>query len=137
MRLPDGFSVRPPRPQDAEGLVEMLNDESEALIGARIADTDWLASAWGDPAARDDDFGVVTDAGDRIAGYLMVQSDPPYTEVLAIGAVGLPYQGRGLGPRSSRRPSGARGDFSSSRHGPSEWSSTPGPWPGNRGSARC
>jgi mycothiol synthase len=76
----------------------MMNDESEALIGARVADLDWVTGPWRDPAARrDDDFAVVVDADGTIAGYLMVHSDPPYGEVFAVGAVGLPYQGRGLG----------------------------------------
>jgi ribosomal protein S18 acetylase RimI-like enzyme len=75
----------------------MMNDECEALMGIRVADVDWLTGPWGDPASRPDDFAVVVDAGGDLAGYVMVESDPPYTEVFSIGAVGLPHHGRGLG----------------------------------------
>jgi mycothiol synthase len=98
MGLPDGFSFRPPRPGDGEPLLAMLNEESEALIGAPIADLDWLTAPWSDPVARpENDFAVVEDARGNLAGYLMVESEPPHDEVFAIGVVGLAHHGRGIG----------------------------------------
>lgn len=98
MPFPEGFGLRPPRPADAEPIVAMLNAETEALIGVPTVGVDWVANMWTAPTADlDADFAVVhTDAGD-LAGYLLVQGHPPYTEVFAVGAVALPFHGRGLG----------------------------------------
>jgi mycothiol synthase len=98
MPVPPGFGLRPPRPADAEPIVAMMNAETEALIGVPIASIDWVANMWTAPSADlEADFAVVhTDAGD-LAGYLLVQGHPPYTEVFAVGVVALPYHGLGLG----------------------------------------
>jgi mycothiol synthase len=98
MPFPKGFGLRPPRPEDAEPIVAMMNAETEAFIGVPIVGIDWVASMWTAPSADlEADFAVVhTDAGD-LAAYLLVQGHPPYTEVFAVGVVALPYHGRGLG----------------------------------------
>jgi mycothiol synthase len=98
MPVPPGFGLRPPRPADAEPIVAMMNAETQALIGVPIASIDWVANMWTAPSADlEADFAVVhTEAGD-LAGYLLVQAHPPYTEVFAVGVVALPYHGRGLG----------------------------------------
>lgn len=41
-----GFALRPPRPHDAEAIVEMMNEESLALRGAAMVSLDWIANAW-------------------------------------------------------------------------------------------
>jgi mycothiol synthase len=76
----------------------MMNAETEAFIGVPIASTEWVANMWTAPSADPEaDFAVVhTEAGD-LAGYLLVQGHPPYTEVFAVGVVALPYHGLGLG----------------------------------------
>jgi mycothiol synthase len=98
MPFPAGFGLRPPRPADAEPIVAMMNAETEAFIGVPIAGVEWVATMWSAPSADlEADFAVVhTDDGD-LAAYLLVQGDPPYTEVFAFGVVALPYHGRGLG----------------------------------------
>lgn len=97
MSLPEGFSLRPPRQDDAEPIARMINDESEALMGARIVDADWVSGPWGNPTAEPEDFAVVVDADGEVAGYLMVESDPPHAEVFAVGAVSRRYHNRGVG----------------------------------------
>ena len=98
MPFPPGFGLRPPRPDEAEPIVAMMNAETEAFIGVPIAGIDWVANMWTAPTADPEaDFAVVhTEAGD-LAAYLLVQGHPPYTEVFAVGIVALPYHGLGLG----------------------------------------
>lgn len=98
MPFPEGFGLRPPRPADAEAIVAMMNAETEAFIGVPVASIDWVANMWTAPSADlEADFAVVhSEAGD-LAGYLLVQGHPPYTEVFAVGVVALPYHRRGLG----------------------------------------
>ncbi len=96
--LPAGFRLRPPLDADAEPLVETINDETTALIGVAVATVDWVTNPWSAPGAdRDRDFAVVVDPGGAVAGYLSVESDPPYTEVLGIGVVAVRHHGRGVG----------------------------------------
>lgn len=96
--LPAGFRLRPPLGADAEPLAEMINAETTALIGVSVATVEWVTNPWSAPGAdRERDFAVVVDPGGTVAGYLSVQSDPPYTEVLGIGVVALRHHGRGVG----------------------------------------
>jgi mycothiol synthase len=96
--LPEGFTLRPPVQEDGEPLVEMLNEETVKLIGVPLATLEWFLSPWNAPGADPErDFAVVVDEEGGLAGYLSVESDPPYTEVFSIGAVALRHHGRGLG----------------------------------------
>jgi mycothiol synthase len=96
--LPEGFTLRPPADADAEPLMRMTNAETTALIGVSLATVEWVTNPWSAPGAdRDNDFAVVVDPAGVVAGYLSVQSDPPYTEVLGIGVVAIPHHGRGIG----------------------------------------
>jgi mycothiol synthase len=98
MPIPEGFALRPPGPEDVAPIVALLNEETLATMGVRFASAGWVTNMWSSEAAElEQDFAVVhADNGD-LAGYLLVSGDPPYTEVFAIGVVGLAYLGRGLG----------------------------------------
>lgn len=76
----------------------MLNQESLALIGVAVVGLDWLVTPWTAPGADlERDFAVVVSSNGDLAGYMMLESDPPHTLVYATGAVAVGYHGRGLG----------------------------------------
>ena len=59
---------------------------------------EWVTTAWTAPGARlDRDFGVITDSDGAIAGYFLIEFEPPHTTVSVIGAVALPHHNRGIG----------------------------------------
>jgi ribosomal protein S18 acetylase RimI-like enzyme len=96
--LPDGFTLRPPVDGDGEPIARMLNEETIALTGAPLATVEWVTTPWTTPGAdRAHDFAVVVDPEGNPAAYLSLESDPPYTAIQLIGAVGLPHHGRGIG----------------------------------------
>ncbi len=96
--LPAGFALRPPLDADAETITEMINAETTALAGFAAVSVEWVLTPWSAPGAdRERDYAVVTETGGDVAGYLYVESDPPYTEVFGIGVVALRHHGRGLG----------------------------------------
>jgi mycothiol synthase len=95
--LPDGYTLRPARIADGEAVMEMLNEETEALIGVPLADLDWVTRPWTGPDADRHGYAVVVGPGGAIAGYLLAESRPPHTEVFALGVVALAHHGRGLG----------------------------------------
>jgi mycothiol synthase len=74
------------------------NDETEALIGARVVPPQWLLSHWTAPSVdRENDIAVVEASDGVLCGYLSVQANPPYASVFSLGMVALPYHGRGIG----------------------------------------
>jgi mycothiol synthase len=76
----------------------MLNQEARALIGIAVVGLDWLVTPWTAPGADlERDFAVVVSPDGDLAGYLMLESDPPHTLVYATGAVAVDHHGRGLG----------------------------------------
>jgi mycothiol synthase len=98
MDLPPGFRLRAPVIEDGPAIADMLNEEAVALTGVPLASVEWVTTAWTAPGARlDRDFGVITDSGGAIAGYFLVQFEPPFTSVFGIGAVALSHHGRGIG----------------------------------------
>ncbi len=98
MPIPEGFVMRPPRPEDVEAIVALLNEETLAVMGIRFASAQWVTNMWSSETAQlDQDFAVVHAANGDLAGYLLTSGDPPHTEVFAVGVVGLAYLGRGLG----------------------------------------
>jgi len=97
-QLPDGFAFRPPVDGDGEPILEMMNEESIALRGVAMASLDWIVNAWTAPGVdRENDFAVVAGPDGEIAGYVFVESHPPYTEVFSVGAVAVRHHGRGIG----------------------------------------
>ena len=69
-----------------------------ALTGVPLASVEWVTTAWTAPGARvDRDFGVITDSGGAIAGYFLIDFEPPFTTVSVIGAVALSHHDRGIG----------------------------------------
>ena len=69
-----------------------------ALTGVPLASVEWVTTAWTAPGARlDRDFGVITDSGGAIAGYFLIEFEPPFTTVFGIGAVALSHHNRGIG----------------------------------------
>jgi mycothiol synthase len=90
--------MRPPRDEDADEVVAFANEECVAFIGMPVIDADWLRSRWTAPGVdRDLDFAVVEAAGGKLCGFLSVESEPPFTEVFALGIVALAFHGLGLG----------------------------------------
>jgi mycothiol synthase len=76
----------------------MMNEETMALLGVTMVSLDWVVTPWTAPGADlENDFAVVTAPDGDLAGYLFVESGPPYTAVFSIGVVAMRYHGRGLG----------------------------------------
>lgn len=98
MELPPGYRLRPPVIEDGPAITDMLNEETLALTGVPVASLEWVTTVWTAPGARlDRDFGVITDSGGAIAGYFMIEFEPPQTTVSVIGAVALSHHNRGIG----------------------------------------
>jgi ribosomal protein S18 acetylase RimI-like enzyme len=104
MELPDGYQVRPPRPdEDGPAVVDVWNSDSIAWNGTATATIDWVTAPWRVAGADlEHDFAVVaTDAGE-VAGYFSLESEPPHREVFALGGVAATHHGRGLGTAIAR-----------------------------------
>jgi mycothiol synthase len=98
MDLPPGYRLRAPVIEDGAAIADMLNEETMALTGVPVASVEWVTTAWTAPGARlDRDFGVITDEGGAIAGYFMLDFEPPHTTVFVIAAVALSHHNRGIG----------------------------------------
>jgi mycothiol synthase len=96
--LPPGYRLRAPVIEDGPAIADMLNEETVALTGVPVASVEWVTTAWTAPGARlDRDFGVITDEGGVIAGYFMLDFQPPHTTVFVIAAVALSHHNRGVG----------------------------------------
>jgi mycothiol synthase len=84
--------------EDGPAIADMVNEETVALTGVRLASVEWVTTAWTAPGARlDRDFGVITDGEGAIAGYFMIEFEPPFTTVSVIGALALSHHNRGIG----------------------------------------
>jgi mycothiol synthase len=98
MELLPGFRMRPPRDEDADDVAAFSNEECVAWLGTPVIDADWLRGRWTAPGVdRDLDFAVVESAGATLCAFLSVESEPPFTEVFALGIVAPAFHGRGLG----------------------------------------
>ena len=76
----------------------MMNEESLALRGVVTASLDWVVTPWTAPGVdRENDFAVVIGPDGDLAGYVFVESHPPYTEVFSVGVVAVRHHGRGVG----------------------------------------
>src|SRR5262245_42360531 len=96
--LPDGFQLRPATDEDAAAVAALANEESRALVGATIYSAEWLLRSWTAPSTdRERDVAVVEGPEGAVCGYLGIGADPPFSHVSAVGIVGLPYHGQGLG----------------------------------------
>ena len=98
MDLPPGYRLRAPVIEDGPAIADMLNEETVALTGVPVASVEWVTTAWTAPGARvDRDFGVITDSRGAIAGYFMIDFEPPQSTMTVIGAVALSHHNRGIG----------------------------------------
>jgi ribosomal protein S18 acetylase RimI-like enzyme len=99
MRLPDGYLVRPPRPdEDGPAVVEVWNSDSMAWNGTATSSLDWVCAPWrADGVDLDRDFGVVASASGEIVAYFFLETEPPHDNVFALGGVAASHHGRGLG----------------------------------------
>lgn len=96
--FPEGFTLRPPTRSDGEAIVAMMNEESVALRGVAMVSLDWIVTPWTAPGADlERDFAVVTGPDGDLAGYVFVESHPPFTSVFSVGVVALRHHGRGIG----------------------------------------
>jgi ribosomal protein S18 acetylase RimI-like enzyme len=90
--------MRPPLDEDAEEVAVFSNEECVAWFGTPVIDAGWLRARWTAPGAdRDLDFAVVESPEGELCAFLSVESEPPFTEVFALGIVALAFHGRGLG----------------------------------------
>jgi mycothiol synthase len=89
--------MRPPAPDEADAIADMINEESTALVGFAVASAEWIRSGWSPGADIDRDFAVILAEDGALAGYLFVEFDEPYEDVFGIGAVAHDHHGRGLG----------------------------------------
>ena len=135
MDLPPGYRLRAPAIEDGPAIADMLNEETVALTGVPLASVEWVTTAWTAPGARlDRDFGVITDKGGAIAGYFLIEFEPPHTTVSVIAAVALSTTTAESGRPSSQRSSGAAGSW------PPVTTTSPfgsGRWRASRGWRRC
>ena len=98
MSLPEGFSLRTARDEDAERAAELVNQEARAHLGTPIWSTEQLLRHWSNPTVdRERDVAVVEAPGGEICAWLSVSCGPPHVEVFALGVVGLAWHGRGVG----------------------------------------
>jgi mycothiol synthase len=98
MDLLPGFRMRPPADEDAEEVANFTNEESVAFLGFPTVDANWLRARWTAPAAdRERDFAVVESPEGKLCAFLSVESEPPFSEVLALGIVAPAFHGLGLG----------------------------------------
>ena len=90
--------IRPPRLDEADAVVALLNADAIALGRPAVASRDWVASRWTAPGAdRDRDCAVIERVNGELVAYLAVASLPPHTEVFTVGSVAPAFHGRGLG----------------------------------------
>lgn len=90
--------MRPPTMDDVAGIVDMINEESLALVGFRIGNAQWITSTFADAGEfLDRDVAVIHSEHGELAGYLFVELEEPPDAVFGIGVVALGHHGRGLG----------------------------------------
>lgn len=96
--FPEGFSLRPPRDEDAPRAAQLVNEEAIAHLGTPIWSTEQVLQQWHSPNVdRERDVAVVEDPAGTVCGWLSLVCGPPYVEVFALGVVGLAWHGRGVG----------------------------------------
>ena len=98
MSLPEGFSPRSARDEDAERAAKLVNEEALLHLGTPIWSTDQVLRHWSNPVVdRERDIAVVEAPGGEICAWLSLVCGPPHVEVFALGVVGLAWHGSGLG----------------------------------------
>src|SRR4051794_30665418 len=96
--LPQGFSTRPPRMEDADAVAAFWTEHNSALGEAPGIDADELRMYWGDPTRNLDDDNLLMIAPDgRIAAVLDLYEYPPYITWEFEGAVHPDFTGLGIG----------------------------------------
>jgi GNAT superfamily N-acetyltransferase len=96
--LPEGFSLRSARDEDAERAAELVNEEARVHLGTPIWSTDQVLRHWSNPVVdRKRDVAVVEAPGGEICAWFSLVCGPPHVEVFALGVVGLAWHGRGVG----------------------------------------
>jgi mycothiol synthase len=96
--LPEGFSLRSARDEDAGRAAELVNEEARVHLGTPIWSAAQVLRLWSNPVVdRERDVAVVVAPGGEICAWLALVCGPPHVEVFALGVVGLAWHGRGLG----------------------------------------
>jgi ribosomal protein S18 acetylase RimI-like enzyme len=96
--LPPGFRLRPARDEDAAAAAALSREESLALVGFPSFSEERLLRFWTAPSVdREHDVAVVEAPDGRLAACRFVTAEPPFVSVFAIGFVGLPFHGQGIG----------------------------------------
>lgn len=98
-RLPEGFSVRPPRLEDAQAVADLINAQSQAVIGAKVTSLDDNLSYWNIPTLDiEKDTLLVIDEKGLPAAYADVYDvSDPHVHIYSCGFVRPDLFGRGLG----------------------------------------
>jgi mycothiol synthase len=96
--LPEGFSLRTARDEDAARAAVLVSEEALLHLGTPIWSTDQVLRHWSNPVVdRERDVAVVEAPGGEICAWLSLVCSPPHVEVFALGVVGLAWHGRGVG----------------------------------------
>lgn len=96
--LPEGFSLRPARDDDAERAAELVNAEARIHLGTSIWSTERVLQHWTNPVVdRERDVAVVEAPNGEVCAWFSLVCGPPHVEVFALGVVALAWHGRGLG----------------------------------------
>jgi mycothiol synthase len=98
--LPEGFTIRAPRIEDAEEVAALFNARSLADTGTPHLPLETILIYWGEPERdlEDDDWLVIAPDG-RIVGFLELYEFAPYTIFDFDGVVHPDFEGRGIGSR--------------------------------------
>ena len=96
--LPNDYEIRPPVPDDAPVVAELINTTSRDETGRAETSVEDILSQWEDPerTLEDEDW-VVTTSNGQIIGYLELYEYPPYTVFEFEGHVHPDHRGRGVG----------------------------------------
>jgi ribosomal protein S18 acetylase RimI-like enzyme len=96
--LPEGFTLRSARDDDAERAAELVNDEARIHLGTSIWSTERVLEHWSNPLVdRERDLAVVEAPDGKVCAWFSLVCGPPHVEVFALGVVALVWHGRGLG----------------------------------------
>jgi ribosomal protein S18 acetylase RimI-like enzyme len=79
LRLPAGFSARPPTLDDVPMVVEFLNAHSTQWMGRNVTGIDGMRSEWTEPSVNlEKDVRLVFDEHSQLVGIVGAYSFPPY-----------------------------------------------------------
>src|SRR4029078_8536007 len=98
MSLPEGFSLRSARDEDAERAAELVNEETLLRLGTATWSTDPVVRHWSSPVVdRERDIVVVEAPGGEMCAWFSLVCGTPHVEFSALGVGALACHGCGIG----------------------------------------